>query len=351
MKQWQHVVVAPDASLRDAIACIDRSGLQLALVVDAEGRLLGVLSDGDVRRAILRGCELNVPAGTVMNAHPTTAPAATPAAELLALMRRRVLHHVPLVDEAGRVVDLATLDALTGMAERPNWVVLMAGGLGTRLGNLTVSCPKPMLPVGGKPILETIIEGFAEQGFRQIFLAVNYMAEVIEGYFGDGGRHGVTIRYLHEDRRLGTAGALSLLPAAPEHPLIVMNGDLLTRARFDRLLATHEEQGAAATMAIKEYDFQVPYGVVRMDGARIVSIEEKQVQRFFISAGIYALGPEALGLIPKGEYLDMPTLFEQCLAAGRQTCGHLLEEYWLDVGRLDDLERGQREWSRPGGRP
>ncbi|OAS90752.1 alcohol dehydrogenase [Achromobacter xylosoxidans] len=344
MKDWKKVAVALETPLRDAIALIDSTGLQLALVLDAQGRLKGILSDGDIRRAVLRGCDLATPTQEVMNPNPTTAPHSATSSELLALMRRKVLHHVPLVDEQGRVVDLATLDALTGVLEHPNWVVLMAGGLGSRLRPLTETCPKPMLPVGGKPILESILESFAEQGFRKFFLSVNYLAESIREYFGDGSKWGVQIEYLHEDKRLGTAGALSLLSNRPNAPILVMNGDLLTRVRFDNMLKFHNEHSSLATMAVREYDFQIPYGVVRTDGIHISSIEEKPVQRYFVNAGIYALSPEVFEHIPNNTYFDMPTLFERILASGNTTSAYPVREYWLDIGRLEEFERAQREW-------
>lgn len=349
MKNFRSVMVTPQTILRDAIARIDSSGLQLAVVLLDDGRLAGLLSDGDVRRAILRSVDLTTPVAELMNCHPVTAHINTSPRELLALMRRKGLHHIPLLDDELKVVDLATLDALTGVTERPNWVVLMAGGLGTRLRPLTDNCPKPMLHVGGKPILENIIETFTEQGFRHFFLSVNYLAEAIQDHFGDGNRHGVDIRYLRESKRLGTAGALSLLPGQPSEPLIVMNGDLLTRVRFDQMLKFHENHAAMATMAVREYDFQVPYGVVKIDGTSITSIDEKPVHRFFVNAGIYTLAPESLAHIPADTFFDMPTLFERLQADGRTTSAYPLREYWLDVGRLDEFERAQSEWVTDGG--
>lgn len=346
MKDWKQIVVSPETPLRDAIARIDGSGLQLALILDQDGRLLGILSDGDVRRAILQGCDLAVPTSSVMNGNPTAVPAHSTRNELLALMRRKVLHHIPLIDDEGRVVGLATMDDFTGVTERPNWVVLMAGGLGSRLLPLTETCPKPMLRVGGKPILENILESFSEQGFRKFFFSVNYLADAVRDYFGDGSRWGVNIRYLHEDKRLGTAGALSLLPERPREPLIIMNGDLLTKVRFDSMLNFHVEHNAHATMAVRECDFQIPYGVVQLNGSKIAAIEEKPVQRFFVNAGIYTLSPEVFAHIPEKTFFDMPTLFDKLLAAGRSTAAYPLREYWLDIGRLEELERAQLEWSK-----
>lgn len=345
MKPWTHVVVSPATPLSDAIARIDESGLQVAVAVDAEQRLVGTISDGDVRRAVLRGVRLDSPVSEVMNRNPTTAHESASAADLLALMRRKALHHIPLLDDSGRIVELATLDALVGVSERPNWVVLMVGGLGSRLRPLTDSCPKPMLPVGGKPILQNIIENFVEQGFRRFYLSVNYLAEHIRSYFGDGSRFGVEIRYLLEETRLGTAGALSLIREYPREPLFVMNGDLLTRVRFDQMLRFHEEHRSMATMAVREYDFQVPYGVVNLNGPQILSINEKPVQRFFVNAGIYTLSPQALEYVPRDTLFDMPTLFETLLRRFGSASAYPLREYWMDIGRLDEFERAQREWT------
>lgn len=344
MKDWRDTVVAPDATLRDAIARIDASGMQLALFLDEQQRLIGTLSDGDIRRAILRGVHLDIPASEVMNASPVTAHASSLPNEQLSLMRRNVLHHLPLLDDQQRVVGLVTLDGIAGILERPNWVVLMAGGLGERLRPLTENCPKPMLMIAGKPILECILESFIEQGFRNFFLSVNYLAEVVRDHFGDGSKWGVHICYLQEHKRLGTAGALSLLPNRPEHPILVMNGDLLTHARFDGLLQFHSEHEALATMTVREYDFQVPYGVVRMEGAAIASIDEKPVHRFFVNAGIYAISPGALDLIPSDTFYDMPTLFEDLIAGEKSTAAFPLREYWLDIGRIEEFERAQHEW-------
>lgn len=345
MKNWKNNIVRPQTPLREAIERIDQSGQQIALVVDDSGRLAGVLSDGDVRRAVLRGLDLSSPTLQSMNPAPTTASVSASSAELLSLMRRKVLRHLPLLDEAGCVVGLSTLESLMGSMERPNSVVLMVGGMGTRLMPLTRDCPKPMLPVGGKPILESILESFHEQGFRRFYFSVNYLAQTFKDHFGDGSRWGVDIRYLHEDKRLGTAGALSLLPELPEEPLLVMNGDLLTRVRFDNLLDFHVEHRALATMAVREYDFQVPYGVVKLDGARILGIEEKPVQRFFVNAGIYVLSPQAVSMIPRDTFFDMPSLFEQLMQAGNATSAYPLREYWLDIGRIEEFERAQHEWA------
>lgn len=340
MKIWKDIVVLPETPLRETIARIDAAAIQFALIIDGEGRLVGSLTDGDIRRAILRGQNLQTPTAEVMNPHPTTISIHTPHDEMLALMRRRSIHHLPLLDVAGKVAGLVTLDDLIGAVQRPNWVVLMAGGLGTRLHPLTKNCPKPMLHVGGKPILEKILEGFIEQGFRQFFFSVNYQAEMIKEHFGDGESWGAKFDYLHESKRLGTAGALSLLPGATE-PIVVMNGDLLTQASFTDLLNFHADHGAVATMAVREYDFQVPYGVVRMEDTNILAIEEKPVHKFFVNAGIYVISPEALAHIPPDTFFDMPTLFQRLIELGLTTAAFPLREYWLDIGHMSDFEQAQ----------
>jgi dTDP-glucose pyrophosphorylase len=347
MANWRDVIVSPETTLIDTIAKINASGLQVALVLTPDNHLLGILTDGNIRRAILKGEDLRIPVSKVMNLRPTTVPASTSHAEMLTLMRRTTFHHLPLIDNIGRVVGLATLDELVGTNERSNWVVVMAGGLGTRLQPLTDECPKPLLMVNGKPILETILESFVEQGFKRIFLSINFKAEMIRNYFGAGERWGIQIEYLHENTCLGTAGALSLLPEKPTAPVIVMNGDLLTRTNFDNLLQFHITQGATATMVVREYDFQVPYGVVRLDGTRIDAIEEKPIHKFFVNAGIYALSPEALDYLPAGVFFDMPALFEHLITADKVTAAYPLREYWLDIGQLEEFERAQREWVNP----
>lgn len=344
MAIWKDVVVTPETSLREAVTKVNSSGLQVALVLTPDGRLTGILTDGNIRRALLAGTKLESPVSVAMDSRPMSLPESMPNAEILAVMRRLSIHHVPLVDESSRVVGLKTIDELINPGVRPNWVVLMAGGLGTRLHPLTTDRPKPLLSVGGKPVLETIVGSFAEQGFKRIFLSVNFKAEMIREHFGDGNRWGVEVEYLHETARLGTAGSLSLLPERPTAPFVVMNADLLTHANFEALLRFHDSQGAAATMVVREYDFQVPFGVVELDGGRILSLTERPVHRFFVNAGIYALSPDALEYLPKDTYFDMPTLFQNLMADGKKTAAYPLWEYWMDIGRLEELERAQREW-------
>ena len=341
---WRQVLVGGETPLKDTIERMDASALQVALVGDKAEKLIGVVTDGDIRRALLRGVTLESPTSVVMNPQPKTLHAGAGREVILAFMRAHVVRQVPLLDEKGSIVELALLDELVGVRDLPNWVVLMAGGLGTRLRPLTENLPKPMLPVAGRPILETIVLGLAEQGFRRIFMAINYKAAMIQEHFGNGRQWGVSIEYLEEKTQLGTAGALSLLPEKPQAPVLVMNGDLLTHANLANLLDFHQDHKSAATMAVREYDFRVPYGVVELDGVAITGIHEKPLQRFLVSAGIYALSPSALAVIPRDKVFDMPALFSRLIEKGMTTSAYHLREYWLDIGRLEEFERAQREW-------
>lgn len=345
MKNWEEQLISPSTTILKAIEVIDAGSTKILLVVDERNRLLGTVTDGDIRRGILRGLLMSEPVTQIMNRNPRTASRNEGPIPILQSMKEHLLHHIPILDEKGCVVGIEVLDELIQSRPKENWVVIMAGGLGDRLKPLTADCPKPLLKVGTKPILETILENFLEYGFRHFFLSVNYKEAMVREYFGDGSRWNVSIEYLQEEERMGTAGALSLLPEKPAQPLIVMNGDVLTKVNFQHLLDFHLEQKAVATMAVREYDFQVPFGVVKMEGQSIVNIDEKPLQRFFVNAGIYVLEPRALEWIPKKTYLDMPHLFNQLAKARAKTIAFPIREYWLDVGRRDDLERAQGEFS------
>ena len=339
MKSWEQVLVSPQTSLRDALAVIDRTGSQIALVVDNDRNLLGTLSDGDVRRALLKGIALTDPVRPAMYTSPTIARDTEDQASVLAKMRRQGIHQMPIVDGQGRVVGLEIYVDYFDTPKRSNWVVIMAGGRGTRLGELTRDVPKPMLQVGSRPLLETIVRHVAEQGFERIYLAVNYKADQIEAHFGDGAAWGTDIRYLREDQPLGTAGALTLLPETPQQPVVVTNADLLTKEDFAHMVERHVEAGADATMAVRPYEMQVPFGVVRERDGHIESIDEKPLQRFVVSAGIYVLSPPALAMVPRGQHFDMPTLFDALIARGLRARCHHVRSYWLDIGRMPDYER------------
>jgi len=343
-KDWQRNLIDPGTSIIEAMKIIDDSALQIALVVDDQSRLLGVVTDGDIRRALLKGLSLEEPVHLIMNRNFTAADQQASAEEILGLMRRKSLHHIPLVDSQGRVAGLKVLDAMIQPPRLDNWVVLMAGGQGTRLRPLTEHTPKPMLQVGNKPMLEIILENFVDQRFQKFFLALHYKADMIEANFGDGSRWDVSIQYLREEQPLGTAGALGLLPERPQSPTIVMNGDLLTKVNFQHLLNFHQTYRAVASMCVRDFHFQVPYGVIGLDQHHLLRIDEKPVQQFFVNAGIYVLEPQVFDLVPKDTYLDMPALFNKLIQEGFETVAFPIREYWMDIGQLDDFKRANGEY-------
>lgn len=331
--------------MHQALEVIERVGCQMALVVDAGGRLLGTLSDGDVRRALLKGMALADNVAGAMHGNPTCARDDEDDLDVLARMRQLGVHQIPMLDAAGVVTGLKVVDDYLITPARENWVVIMAGGLGSRLAELTRDTPKPMLKVGSRPLLETIVRNYADQGFRRFYIAVNFKAEQILAHFGDGSAFGVEIRYLHEKERLGTAGALSLLPERPTHPILVTNADLLTKENYGHMVDQHDAHEADATMALRNFEMRVPFGVVRSNNGLIEAIEEKPVQRFVIGAGTVILSPGVLDLVPQGRFYDMPTLFETLIREGYKTRGHAVNGYWLDIGHLPDYERANIDFS------
>lgn len=343
MKKWNEVLVPIGSTIYKTMQVIDRSALQIALIVDEQNRLMGTVTDGDIRRGILRHVSLDSPVELVMNRDPIVASASESPGEIRAKMAARKLRHIPVVDHDFRILDLVLSDYLLP-CEKPNRVVLMAGGLGTRLRPLTDHLPKPLLNVGGKPILETIIHNFLDYQFRNFYISVNYRSEQIMAHFGDGSKWGANIEYIRENQRLGTAGALSLLPDIPDKPIIVMNGDLLTKVNFDQLLQFHESNGLPATMCVREFQHQIPYGVVKTEEHRLVDIVEKPVHSYFVNAGIYVLSPEVLHLIPSDTYYDMTTLFETLIRKNMGAGIFPIREYWLDIGRMSDFEKANMEY-------
>lgn len=336
MTDWKRIVLPVTATIGDAIHVLDSAPLKTCLIVGPDGALAGTVTDGDIRRGLLRSLGVRDPVEAVMNRAPHALKRGARRDAALRLMATHHINLIPVVDDSGKVVDLEISEEDAREPEtHDNWVVLMAGGLGTRLHPMTETMPKPMLPVGDKPLLETTLECFINQGFSRFFIAVNYKSQVIQDHFGDGGKWNVDIRYLEEEKRLGTAGALRLLPARPKAPLIVMNGDVLTRLNFGELLAYHRHQKAQATMSVRAHSYRVPFGVVEIDGHSIKNIDEKPVSSWFVNAGIYVLDSELVDLIPEDEFFDMTTLFERIIEIGHATAVFPIREYWLDVGSTD----------------
>lgn len=340
----EDITIQESTSIIEVLQIIDKSSKQIAIVVDEAKKLLGTVSDGDIRRAILNNVSLEESVKNIYFKTPTVANINDSKEKIINLCASKKIHQIPIVDNHGTLVGLEILDELVSKVNKKNKVVLMVGGLGTRLKPLTNDTPKPMLHVGGKPILETIIENFASYGFVNIVLCVNYKSNIIQEYFKDGSRFGVNIVYVFEEKRMGTAGALSLLTSQPEEPFFVMNGDLLTNINFQHLLDYHVENRATATMCVREYEFQVPFGVVELDNEKIKYIEEKPTHKFFVSAGIYMLSPEVISKIPKDSFYDMPTLFEKLIELNKNTISFPVREYWLDIGRIEEYEKANDEY-------
>lgn len=346
MKDWKQILVRPSDTIYRTLEAIDRSSLQIAFVVDENGCLMGTVTDGDIRRGILKGFSLESSIEQIMNRNYSFARVEDAREKVLAIMTNKSLHQLPIIDCNGCLVGIHTIDSLLQEGARENIVVLMAGGLGSRLKPLTANCPKPLLKVGDKPILESIIESFIEQGFKKFYISVNYKGEMIEEYFGNGSNWGVQIDYIREEKRLGTAGPLRLLPERNAQPIIVMNGDILTKVDFRGLLDFHYSQEVEATISIREYQFEVPYGVVSIDRNRFRGIKEKPKERFHINAGLYVLNPEVIDNIPLDTYFDMPELFKILAAENKETAVYPIREYWMDIGHMADYERANGEYQR-----
>ena len=324
------------ATLQDAIASLNESALQIVLVVDDAAHLIGTITDGDIRRGLLGGLTLSSPIESIVERKALIVPPQMARELVLQLMQVNKVQQLPIVDEHGRVVGLHRWDDMIAPAARGNVMLLMAGGQGTRLRPQTETCPKPLLPVAGKPMLEHIIQRASAEGFRKFVIAVHYLGHMIEDYFGDGRRWSVAIDYIREEAPLGTAGALAKLSPLPGDAIVVSNGDILTDVRYGELLDFHARHGATATMAVRMHEWQHPFGVVRTRGVDIIEFEEKPVARTHVNAGIYVVEPAALHLVTPGQPYDMPALFERIKQAGHRTIAYPMHEPWLDVGRPDD---------------
>lgn len=346
MKNWKDTLISTDTTIIEAIRVVDNGSLQIALVVDTEQHLLGTVTDGDIRSAILRGIRLEESVKKVMSQTPIVASIEDGADNILEKMKKLDILQIPIVDHEGRIVGLEILKDLIRKPRRENIVLIMAGGLGTRLRPLTYDCPKSMVRLEEKPLIEIIIENFIKHGFYRFFISVNYRAEQIIDYFGNGTNWGLEIHYLQEEKPLGTAGSLSLLPYQPDAPILVMNGDVLTNINFIHLLDYHEQHNATGTMCVKEYDFQVPYGVVQTEKNRLMSINEKPVQKFFINAGIYVINPDVLQHIPQNTYLNMTEVFDKLMKKGDNAIVFPIREYWIDIGRMDDFIKANGDYAK-----
>jgi dTDP-glucose pyrophosphorylase len=334
---WKDSILFTDATLQEVILNLTAVAIKIVLIIDRKGKLIGTISDGDVRRGLLKGLTLVSPALEIVNQNPLVAPPGLSHELIMQLMLSNKIQQIPVVNENHEVQGLYIWDEIIGPCARSNKIVIMAGGKGVRLRPHTENCPKPMLDIMGKPILEHIIERSKLEGFTDFIIATHYLGNVIENFFGNGERWNIKIEYLREALPLGTAGALSLIDPLPSNPIVVTNGDVLTDIKYGEMLNFHIMHHSFATMAVRTHEWQHPFGVVQTDGIDIVGFEEKPISRTNINAGVYVLDPSAIQQLPKNEYCDMPKLFEKFASLKRKTIAYPMHEPWLDVGRPEDL--------------
>lgn len=341
---WRKALLPPEATIQQAISNLDQVAIKICLVVNQAGELVGTLSDGDIRRGLLKGLGLDSQIDRIVHRNPLVVPSDMSREMVMQLMVANKIQQIPVVNGQHKVVGLHLWDDIATPPERPNLMVIMAGGMGTRLRPHTENCPKPLLPIAGKPMLEHIIERAKLDGFSRFVLAIHYLGHMIEEHFGSGESFGVKIDYLREQKPLGTAGALGLMHPRPDDAFVIANGDVITDIHYGELLDFHLRHNAVATMAVRLHEWQHPFGVVQTKGIDIVGFEEKPVSRSHINAGVYALSPKALAELGADERCDMPTLFERLQALAQRTIAYPMHEPWLDVGRPDDLAAARANW-------
>jgi dTDP-glucose pyrophosphorylase len=346
MKDWSQVTLKLSDSLEKSIKVLNEGGLRFAMVVSTDGKLLGTVSDGDIRRALLKNLNMKSLVKKVMNSNPITVLNSDSSDLIMSKMKSKDLLHMPIVDENGILVGLKTIQSLIYNKKYENPVFLMAGGYGTRLHPLTKDTPKPLLEVGGKPILETILMRFIKSGFHNFYISTFYKADKVQEFFGDGSAWGVNINYVNEDKPLGTAGSIGLLPSdLPDLPVLMMNGDVLTKVNLEHLLDFHKEQSGIATMCIREYDVQIPFGVVSIQKNKVKSFLEKPIKKFFVNAGIYVFEKQMIRSVMADQYIDMPDLLEMQIKKGKTVSVFPIHEYWKDVGQIEDYESANDSFS------
>ena len=337
-KVWRQAILPESSTIGQAIRNLNDFGLKIVLVVDKANKLLGTISDGDIRRGLLKGLDLNSSITSIVHQNAFVVPVEMGRDTVMQLMAANDIQQVPVVDAQHQLLGLHLWNEITTPPIRSNLMVIMAGGKGSRLLPHTSSCPKPLVEVAGKPMLEHIIESGKLEGFNHFVVAIYHLGYMIEDYFGNGERLGVKIDYLREQSPLGTAGALGLLNPSPDEPFVVTNGDLITDIRYGELLDFHDRHEASATMAVRVHEWQHPFGVVQTEGVEITGFDEKPLARSHINAGVYALSPEVLSHLTAGTPCDMPMLFERLQASAKRTVAYPMHEPWLDVGRPDDLQ-------------
>ncbi|MDC0253338.1 nucleotidyltransferase family protein [Bacteriovoracales bacterium] len=345
---WKKYTVQLDEPLVNALKLINQGGLGMVFVTDAKFKLKGTITDGDVRRGLLKKETANSSVQTIMNSTPLIITPQDEKGLIFLKAKEKEIKYIPQIDDDGKILDILDTEYFN-KSDFENPVIIMAGGIGSRLGELTKLCPKPMLKIEDKPILEIIISNLKGHGFKNFFISVNYLSEVIQNYFKDGVHLGVNIKYIEEEKKLGTAGALSLFKKSfltNKLPVIIVNGDLLTKVNFSNLLQFHNEKKTIATMCTKEYEVQIPYGVIDVDNGNIAKVDEKPVHSFNVNAGSYVFSPEAFDYIPFNTYFDMNEVFNLFIQNNEKTSAYPISEYWIDIGHQNDFKKAQIEFSR-----
>ncbi|ODC04164.1 alcohol dehydrogenase [Terasakiispira papahanaumokuakeensis] len=344
MKAWRNTLTSPSTPLKEAIKKMDKSAQQILIIVNKKEELLGTVTDGDIRRSLINEINLEIPISEIMNKNPHSAKPEWGKNKIIKFMEEHSISQVPIVDQNGIVIGIKNLRNLLNTTSKENPVFIMAGGFGKRLHPLTKDCPKPLLKIGKKPILEIILESFIEAGFYNFFISTHYMPEKIQDYFGDGSNWGVTINYIHEEQPLGTAGALGLLPKDKiNSPLFMINGDILTNLDYHSLLKEHIENNSDITVCVRQHEYQIPYGIIESEDTKIISIKEKPTYKFDVNAGIYLISPNIIKNAPSNKKMDMPELIKENIKSKKKINLFKLNDYWLDIGRMDDFKQAQSD--------
>ena len=336
-----------EVDIKKVISTIEEGGLRIALILSKENKLIGTVSDGDIRRGLLKGLSLQSPVRKIMQKDFFKANLKTTKNEISSIMKKFAISQIPIVSDENELVGLEISEDLLPTSTKytiPNFALLMAGGRGSRLKPFTNDCPKPLLPINGQPMLEIILDQCINYGIRNFYISVCYLSEKIINYFGDGSKWGVDIQYVKENRPLGTAGALKIIPKILRDPLLVINGDVLTKTNLQDVLNYHSMNSGDITICAREHTLSSPYGVIEVEGICFKSIVEKQTSRQLVNAGIYVINPDILDLIKKDQYLDMPELICLSKNKNKNVIVYPVHEYWLDVGKPDSYNKASFEW-------
>lgn len=345
-KNLKDLLINKDSSIFETLECIDKSAKAIAFVIDKEnGCFLGTITDGDIRRALLKNKDLKEKISNLYNENYIYVEEGTSLNKVKKLFVEQKIKVIPVLDKDKVLVGYYEIDDVVSYSKdrSSNPVLIMAGGLGSRLKPLTDDMPKPMLTVGNKPILQTIIEQFRNSGFDNIYISVNYKSDIIKNYFRDGSDFDVNITYIEETKRMGTAGAIKLAQKYLDEPFFVMNGDILTTINYKEFLEFHIENNFSMSIGSREYEMQVPYGVLERDELSVTSLKEKPVYSYTVSGGMYVLNPDIVDMIPEDEFYDITQLINSVVDNNLKVGSFPIREYWMDIGRIEDYNQANQD--------